>query len=93
MPGPKAAPKLGAVEIRSPWVQRMADRGRWLLLTHRGRVTIAVVYVILAVISIVTYTIMRSPLYGAGQLALTGFGLFWANWCLKRDPTGYGNEN
>jgi hypothetical protein len=46
--------------------------------------TLAVVYSIAAVISIVTYTIMRSPLYGAGQLALTGFGLFWARWCLRR---------
>ena len=68
----------------------MADRARWLLYTHPGRITLAVVYSIAAVISIVTYTIMRSPLYGAGQLALTGFGLFWANWCLKRDPTGAG---
>ncbi len=46
--------------------------------------TLAVVYSIAAVISIATYTTMRSPLYGAGQLALTGFGLYWARWCLRR---------
>ena len=62
----------------------MADRARSLLLTHQGRIALAVVYSIAAVISIVTYTIMRSPLYGLGQLALTAFGLWWANWCLKR---------
>ena len=45
---------------------------------------LVVVYVVAAVISIVTYTVMRSPLYGAGQLALTGFGLFWARWSLHR---------
>jgi hypothetical protein len=66
----------------------VTERGRWLLLTHEGRVALAIVYSIAAVASIVTYTIMRSPLYGAGQLALTGFGLFWARWCLHRDPSG-----
>jgi hypothetical protein len=62
----------------------VAERARWLLLTHQGRITFAVVYSIAAVISIVTYTIMRSPLYGLGQLALTAFGLWWVNWCLRR---------
>ena len=46
---------------------------------------LVIVYSILSVISIVTYAIMRSPLYGLGQVALTGFGLFWARWCLRRD--------
>jgi hypothetical protein len=27
---------------------------------------------------------MRTPLYGLGQVALTGFGLSWARWCLRR---------
>lgn len=45
--------------------------------------TLVVLYVIASVISIVTYTIVRKPLYGAGQLGLTGFGLFWARWCLR----------
>jgi hypothetical protein len=62
----------------------MADRARALLLTHQGRLVLVVVYCIAAVISIVTYTVMRSPLYGLGQLGLTGFGLFWARWCLQR---------
>ena len=62
----------------------MADRARWLLLSHEGRIVLAVVYSIASVISIVTYTVMRSPLYGLGQVALTGFGLFWARWCLQR---------
>jgi hypothetical protein len=62
----------------------MADRARWLLLSHEGRIVLAVVYCIAAVISIVTYTVMRSPLYGLGQVALTGFGLLWARWCLQR---------
>ena len=62
----------------------MTDRARWLLLTHEGRIVVAVVYSIAATVSIVTYTIMRSPLYGLGQLALTSFGLLWARWCLRR---------
>ena len=62
----------------------MADRFRWLLLTHEGRIALAVVYSVAAVVSIVTYTIMRSPLYGLGQLALTSFGLLWARWSLRR---------
>ena len=62
----------------------MADRARWLLYTHEGRVILGVVYSIAAVASIVTYTFARSPLYGAGQLAVTGFGLLFARWCLRR---------
>jgi hypothetical protein len=62
----------------------LADRARALLLTHEGRIVLAVVYSVAAVASIVTYTIMRSPLYGAGQLVVTGFGLLWARWCLRR---------
>lgn len=41
-------------------------------------------YSVAAVVSIVTYTIMRSPLYGLGQLALTSFGLLWTRWSLRR---------
>jgi hypothetical protein len=62
----------------------VTDRARWLLLTHQGRIVLAVVYSIAATISIVTYTIMRSPLYGLGQFAVTSFGLLWARWCLRR---------
>ncbi|HEY5077538.1 MAG TPA: hypothetical protein VIJ48_08555 [Acidimicrobiia bacterium] len=62
----------------------MADRVRWLLYTHEGRIVLAVVYSVAAVVSIVTYTIMRSPLYGLGQLALTSFGLLWTRWSLRR---------
>ena len=62
----------------------MADRARWLLLTHQGRIAFAVMYSITAAVSVVTYTIMRSPLYGLGQLVLTSFGLLWARWCLQR---------
>jgi hypothetical protein len=63
----------------------VADRARWLLFTHPGRITLAVAYSIAATISIVTYTITRRPFYGLGQLALTSFGLAWARWCLRRD--------
>lgn len=62
----------------------MADGARWLLFTHPGRVALAVVYSIAAVASIATYTVMRAPLYGAGQFALTAFGLLWTRWCLRR---------
>jgi hypothetical protein len=62
----------------------LAERARWLLLTREGRVVLAVVYAIASLASIVTYTIVRSPLYGLGQLVVTGFGLFWARWCLRR---------
>jgi hypothetical protein len=62
----------------------MFDRARWLLLTHEGRIALAVVYSIAATVSIVTYTIVRSPFYGLGQLVVTSFGLLWARWCLRR---------
>ena len=62
----------------------MADRARALLLTRDGRITLGVVYSIAAIVSVVTYSIARSPLYGLGQLALTAFGLSWARWCLGR---------
>ena len=65
-------------------ITALADRARRLLLTHEGRVVLAVVYSIAAVASIVTYSITREPLYGFGQLLLTGFGLWWARWCLRR---------
>ena len=65
--------------------RRLDARARWLLFTHQGRITLAILYSIAAVISIVTYSIMREPLYGLGQLALTGFGLWWARWCLRRN--------
>lgn len=65
----------------------MDARARWLLFTHPGRLTLAVAYSIVAVGSIVTYTVMRSPLYGLGQLALTSFGLLWARWCLRRSAS------
>jgi hypothetical protein len=62
----------------------MADRARRLLLTHEGRLALATVYCILSVLSIITYTVRYSIAYGAGQFLLTGFGLLWANWCLRR---------
>jgi hypothetical protein len=62
----------------------VSERARWLLLTHQGHIALAVVYSIAAAASIVTYTIMRSTLYGLGQLVVTSFGLLWARWCLQR---------
>jgi hypothetical protein len=62
----------------------VAERARWFLFSPQGRMTLVVLYVIASVISIVTYTIRYSPLYGAGQLGLTGFGLLWTRWCLHR---------
>jgi hypothetical protein len=62
----------------------VADRFRSVLLTHEGRIALAVVYSVAAVVSIVTYAIVRSPLYGLGQLALTSFGLLWTRWSLRR---------
>jgi hypothetical protein len=62
----------------------VADRARWLLFAPQGRITLAMMYSIAAMISIVVYTIMRGPLYGAGQLVVTGLGLLWTRWCLRR---------
>jgi len=62
----------------------VAERARQLLLTHEGRIALSVVYMIAAAASIITYTIVRSPLYGLGQLALTAFGLIWARGALRR---------
>ena len=67
----------------------VVDRLRWLLLTHQGRVVLAVIYSVLSVISIIVYTIRYSPVYGLGQLFLTGFGLLWARWCIQRPGPDY----
>jgi len=73
--------------MRSRNIGTVANGARWLLTTHRGRVVLAIAYSIVALTSIIVYTFARSPLYGLGQLVLTGFGLLWANWCLKRGAT------
>ena len=64
----------------------MADRARWLLYTHAGRVTLGFVYALAALASVITYAVRRGPVYGLGQLAVLSFGLFWARWCLKPRP-------
>jgi len=64
----------------------MAERARWLLLTHTGRVVIATVYIVAAVISVVVYTITHGAGYGLGQIALFAFGFFWIRWCIRRWP-------
>ncbi len=60
------------------------DHVRALLLTHRGRVTIFVTYVVFATSSVVVYAFWRGPLYALGQAAILGFGGFWVVWCLRR---------
>ncbi len=70
--------------MAAPRIPRVSDRARWLLLTHQGHIALAVVYSIASTVSIVTYTIDRSLLYGLGQLVVTSFGLLWARWCLQR---------
>jgi hypothetical protein len=45
----------------------VADRARWLLLTHEGRSILLGCYVAAAVASIVAYAIVRSPGYAIGQ--------------------------
>jgi len=67
----------------------VVDRLRWLLLTHEGRVVLAVIYSVASVVSIVVYTIRYSPLYGLGQFVLTSFGLLWTRWCLRRPAPEY----
>ena len=62
----------------------MADRVRWLLLTHEGRLALATIYCILSVLSIITYTARHGLAYGAGQFVITAFGLLWTVWCLRR---------
>jgi hypothetical protein len=70
-------------------MQSVVDRLRWLLLTHQGRVVLAVIYSVLSVVSIVVYTIRYSIIYGLGQLVVTGFGLLWARWCIQRPGPEY----
>ena len=67
----------------------MLDRFRWLLLTHSGRVVLATVYIVAAVISVVVYTVTHGLGYGLGQVALLSFGFFWIRWCIRRwaEPT------
>ena len=70
-------------------MRSVVDRLRWLLLTHRGRVVLGVIYSVLSVISIVVYTIRYSVIYGIGQLAVTSFGLLWTRWCIRRPSPEY----
>ncbi len=64
----------------------MPERMRRLLLTHNGRVLLAVAYIVASVVSIVVYTITHGPFYGLGQLVLCSFGLLWIRWCIRRWP-------
>lgn len=59
-----------------------------VLLTRRGHQAMIAVYVILSIVSIVVYTVKRSPLYGLGQFLVLGLGLAWIIWCLRRHPDG-----
>jgi len=62
----------------------VVDRARWLLLTHNGRVVLATVYIVGAVISTAVYTVTHGLGYGLGQVALFTFGFFWIRWCIQR---------
>jgi hypothetical protein len=53
------------------------------LLTRRGRVTLVVIYVVAAIISIAVYSVMRGLWYGLGQFVVLGLGLGWIIWCLR----------
>jgi multisubunit Na+/H+ antiporter MnhB subunit len=55
-----------------------------LLLTHRGRIALVAVYVLAALVSIVVYSIVRSPGYGLGQLVVLGLGFAFIVWCVRR---------
>ncbi|HWS47580.1 MAG TPA: hypothetical protein VN636_17095 [Acidimicrobiia bacterium] len=68
----------------------MADRARWLLLTHQGRMVLVALYLTAGAVSVVTYAVMRGPLYALGQAAVLAFGLFWVRWCLQRPWPGQG---
>ena len=56
------------------------------MLTHRGRVALATVYVIAALASVLVYTVMRSVAYGISQVVVLGLGLTWIIWCIRRTP-------
>jgi hypothetical protein len=62
----------------------MGDRGRWLLLTPEGRRVLVAAYVVAALVSIVTYGIVRSPAYALGQAVVFSLAAFWTRWCLRR---------
>jgi hypothetical protein len=56
----------------------------WLIDTADGRRVLLVVYSVAAVISVVTYTIVRSPWYALSVATPLLFAPFWARWCLRR---------
>jgi hypothetical protein len=62
----------------------MTERLRWLLLTHEGRVLLAGVYLGLGVVTVVTYSVYRSPAYAAVLGAIIVSGLLWVRWCMRR---------
>jgi len=47
-------------------------------------------YLTAGAVSVVTYAVMRGPLYALGQAAVLAFGLFWVRWCLQRPWPGQG---
>jgi hypothetical protein len=62
----------------------MGDRARWLLLTAEGRRVLIAAYVAAALVSIVTYGIVRSPAYAVGQAVVFTLAAVWTRWCLRR---------
>ncbi len=57
---------------------------RRVLLSHRGRAAVVVVYFIVATITLVVYWVARSPIYGIVQFAILTAAFFWVRWALSR---------
>jgi len=57
---------------------------RRMLLTPEGRRTIAIVYSLCGVATVITYWVERDAVYALVQGAIIAFGLWWARWCLRR---------
>jgi hypothetical protein len=56
----------------------------WLIDTADGRRLLLTVYTIAAVVSVITYAIVRSPWYAMSVALPLLFAPFWASWCLRR---------
>jgi hypothetical protein len=61
---------------------------RRVLLTHRGRVGLTIVYFVAGVVTLAVYWVKRSPAYGIVQFAIITAAFFWVRWCIRRPVSG-----
>ena len=57
---------------------------RRVLFTRRGRVALTSVYFVAGLLTVIVYSIWRSPVYGLVQFAILSAAFFWIRWAIHR---------